>query len=97
MKLIGMDIDYYISLSKDDAPGDLMIERLTALGLKELYEDRAGKETDLKGDDEAAFAKLCLYLSDSDVKGYEAPVIRRNESCFADVVGIWEILNGIGV
>ena len=96
-ELLGMDIDYFISLSKDDAPEDLLIGRITALGLKELYEDRAGKETDLKADDEIAFSNLCLYLSDSDVKGYEAPVIRRNESCFADVIGIWEMLKGSGV
>jgi hypothetical protein len=37
------------------------------------------------------YEDLSSYLEDADVKVYEAPVIRRNESCFVDVTGLWEI------
>ena len=96
-ELLDIDIDYYTAVSKESAPEELLIGRMTSLGLKEVYEVKHGKDTNITAEDDAAFSKLCLYLADSDIKGYEAPVIRRNESSFADIIGIWEILRKINI
>lgn len=94
-ELLGLEIDYYSAFSKEDISEDFVIERATALGCEELYEKRDGKETNLSHEQEKGFCDLTGYISDQDVKSYEAPVIKRNESCFADVTGLWEILRDI--
>ena len=94
-EMLGVDIDYYIALSVENVDKGLGLSRMTALGCKELYEERKGRKTSLTEDEDKAFEGLCEYLSDSDIIQYEAPVIKRNESCFVDVTGVWEILEKI--
>ena len=94
-ELLGLEIDHYSAFSKENIPEDFLVERVTALGLKELFEKKEGKETDLTHEQEASYRELVSYMSDEDVKVSEAPVIKRNESCFADVTGLWEILRDL--
>ena len=94
-EMLGTDIEYYIALSKENAPDDFVLERVTALGLKELYGKSKGRDTNLESEEEEVFENLSSYIEDSAIKGYEAPVIRRNESCFVDVTGVWSVLQGI--
>jgi hypothetical protein len=68
---------------------------MTALGCKELLQKKDGKETNLTHAQEDSFVGLTSYINDADVKTYETPVIKRNESCFADITGVWEILREI--
>ena len=91
-ELLGVEIDYYIVMSTEKVPGEFMRERITSLGLKDLYEGKIPEKTDINEYEMEYYAGLCEYIADRDINIYEAPVIRRNESCFADVNGIWEIL-----
>jgi len=91
-ELVGKEIDYYISLSKEYAPEDFMIERVTALGLKELHTPHENRLSDIPENEDSILGSYGEKLKDSDVKTVEAPVIKRNESCFLDVSGLWEIL-----
>lgn len=89
-ELLGIEIGHYNALSKEETPEDFILERVTALGCMELYEKRAGRETDLSKEQEERYRGLISYISDSDVSTCEAAVIKRNESCFVDVTGVWE-------
>ncbi len=94
-ELLGVEVDYYSAFSKEDISEDFQVERVTALGCKELLQKKDGKETNLTHAKEDSFVGLTSYINDGDVKTYEAPVIKRNESCFTDITGVWEILREI--
>lgn len=94
-ELLGMEVDFYSAFSKENISNDFPLERVTALGCEELFRKKDGKETNLSHAQEESFAGLTAYISDADVKTYEAPVIKRNESSFTDITGVWEILKEI--
>lgn len=91
-ELIGLEIDHYISFSKEYVLEDFLEERMTALGLKELHEQREDRLTSIASEEEAVMITYMENFSDRDVKVYDAPVIKRNESCFADLPGLWSLL-----
>jgi hypothetical protein len=94
-ELLGRDIEYYMSFSTGDEPEDFKIRRVTALGVKELYEkygDKKNADTNMAAGEIASFTELSSYIKDTDVTSDEAPVIRRNESCYTDVASLWELL-----
>ena len=92
-ELLGRDIEYFRSFSADSIPEDFTIRRITALGLRELYEDRKETETNMEPGEIKGFLELVSYLADSDVKCCDAPVIRRNESCFVDVSALYGLMD----
>ena len=91
-ELLGVEIDHYIVCSSEKVSREFKIERITSLGLKELYEESEQEITDISEEDRKAYLELCEYITDKDIYIYDAPVLRRNESCFADVNAILEIL-----
>ncbi|MBR4343980.1 MAG: hypothetical protein IKP88_15000 [Lachnospiraceae bacterium] len=91
-ELIGREVDHYISLSKEDVPEDFMMERVTVLGMIELHSAGETRLTDISEEEEAMLRDYGEKFRESDIKSGQAPVIRRNESCFIDVAGLWEIL-----
>lgn len=91
-ELMGMEVDYYISLSKEDAHYSIMEGKADIKDLEALF-DTDETETDIGQGEEEAFKSFIPYIE--EVKAYEAPVIKRNESSFADVVGLWGILGEI--
>ena len=91
-ELIGLEIDHYIAFSGEYVLEDFLEERMTALGLKELHEPREDRLTSIPAEEEAVMITYMENISDRDVKVYDAPVIKRNESCFADLAGLWTLL-----
>ena len=94
-ELLGRDIEYYMSFSAGDEPEDFKIRRVTALGVKELYEeygDKKDADTNMAAGEIKSFTELASYIKDSDVTSAEAPAIRRNESCYVDVAALWELM-----
>ena len=91
-EMLGTPIDYYAAYTLDQGGDELSIKRITALGVKELYDPEKEEHTDLTEEERSGYAKLAGYLKDRDIKIYEAPVIKHNESCFLDIAGTWEIL-----
>lgn len=90
-ELLGTDIDHYTALSKEKTPEAFTGGEIKATDLKMLF-DAEDRETSFSKEEEKVYSELYEYLEDPDVKVYEAPVISRNESCFVDVTGVWEIL-----
>ena len=91
-EMIGLEIDRYISYSLENAPEDFMIEKMTALGVKELFDERDARLTDAEKQGEEAVLPYCEALRDADVSGVTVPVIKRNESCFADISALYQII-----
>ena len=91
-ELMDMEIDRYISYSIENAPEDFMIEKMTALGMKELFDEREARLTDAEKQEEEAVAMYCDSLRDADIYITSAPVIKRNESCFADISALYQII-----
>lgn len=91
-EMLGTPIDHYAIYTADSGGAELKIERITALGVKELFCLETGEDTDMREDEKAAYKEYAGYLKDTDIKVYEAPVIKHNESCFIDIAKTWEIL-----
>jgi len=91
-EMLGTPIDYYAAYTAEQGGDELSIKRITALGLKSLYDREITEHTDLSEEESSGYAELAGYLKDADIKVYEAPVIKHNESCFLDVAGTWEFL-----
>lgn len=91
-EMLGTPIDYYAAYTAEQGGDELSIKRITSLGLKSLYDRNVTEHTDLTEEESLGYAELIGYLKDKDIKVYEAPVIKHNESCFLDVAGTWEIL-----
>ena len=104
-ELLGTPIDYYAALTAEEGGDELKIQRITALGVKNLYETLGSLSlsnakdihgnyglTDMTEDECEGYSNLTGYLKDKDIYVYEAPVIKHNESCFVDIAGTWEIL-----
>lgn len=91
-EMLGTPIDHYAVYTPETGGEELEIERITALGVKELFCLETGEDTDMTEEEKAAYAGFAGYLKDTDIKVYEAPVIKHNESCFIDIARTWEIL-----
>lgn len=91
-EMLGTPIDYYAAYTAEQGGDELSIKRITSLGLKSMYDRNVTEHTDLTEEESLGYAELIGYLKDKDIKVYEAPVIKHNESCFLDVAGTWEIL-----
>lgn len=91
-EMLGTPIDHYAVFTAEDDADELKLRRITALGVKDIYNISVSEHTDMTEDEKRTYAEFAGYLKDADIEVYEAPVIKHNESCFIDISGTWEVL-----
>ena len=91
-ELLGKDIDYFTAFSVENAPQPLNGGEWTSYELSKLYGSGEDVFSDMRKNEAESYAALAEKLEDSDIREEEAPVIRRNESSFLDIVGTWELI-----
>ena len=91
-EMLGTPIDNYAVFTDEDGADEFKIRRITALGVKDIYNITENGHTDMTDEEKKTYGEFAGYLKDTDIEIYEAPVIKHNESCFIDISGTWEIL-----
>jgi len=95
-EMTGRTFDGFSVFTGENAPEGLVSGHLTALAVKEMHSENEEIFTDIPKGIAGELYEYCDTLKDTDIRVYDSPVIRRNESCFADMAGLWELLLKIG-
>ena len=68
----------------------------TVKSAKEMYEPGEDIFTDMREIEAKSYSEMLEMLSDGDISEAEAPVIKRNENSFLDVVSTWQLITNEG-
>ena len=95
-ELLGKEIDYYIAYSTENVISSLKSGAWTVKSAKEMYEPGEDIFTDMREIEAKSYSEMLEMLSDGDISEAEAPVIKRNENSFLDVVSTWQLITNEG-